>query len=90
MKRVSLLEDEHSRDEVREMRLFFSFIRVFILACVQLACFGPLLNNPLCAQKDAPGQTRHRVQSIASNTLCVGVRGDSVNRLFFPFLSFHI
>ena len=48
-----------------------------------MACIGPSLNSPppFFAQKDAPGQTRHRVKFIASKyvTRLSGVTADTVN-----------
>jgi hypothetical protein len=41
-----------------DLAFILSFFLVYI--GVQLACFGPSLNNHL-AQKDAPGKTRHLV-----------------------------
>jgi len=58
---------------------FFSFFRVFHID-LQMACFGPSLNHPL-AQKDAPCQIRHRVQSIACKDIMrwsYGRFGDSL------------
>jgi hypothetical protein len=40
---------------------FLRFLEKIFNIELQMACFGPSLNNSL-AKKDAPGQTRHRVQ----------------------------
>ena len=52
---------------------------------VQIAYFGPSLNNTFL-QKDVPGRTSLHVETTEGlKALCVGVTADSVIRLFFVF-----
>jgi len=60
--RLHFAPGEYVIRATRVIRLFFGFFEVW--ACgwwFGLPCFGPSLNNTF-AQKDAPGQTIHRVQ----------------------------
>ena len=52
---------------------FFAFLPFFrFTLAVQMACFGPSLNNTF-ALKDAPGRTRNVSNSECLKALCVGI-----------------